>query len=73
METNNKDRNQAQNAESQNNAAGQDQFRNSPARNQDRVDAARGDNDDFTTNGLDQGNTMGNDDNPADARESGTK
>jgi len=44
-----------------------------PSRNQDAVDAQRGDNDDFTTNGLDQANTMRNDDNPADARESGTK
>jgi len=73
METNNKDRNQNQNAESRNNAANQDQSRNAPSRNQEQIDAARGDNDDFTTNGLDEGNTMGNDDNPADARESGTR
>lgn len=43
------------------------------ARSQDDVDAERGDDDDFTTNGLDQSNTMGNDDNPAGARESGTR
>ena len=45
----------------------------SASANQDQVDAQRGDNDDFTSNGLDEGNTMGNDDDPADARESGTK
>ncbi len=43
------------------------------SQNQDEVDAQRGDNDDFTTNGLDEGNTMGNDDDVSEARESGTK
>ena len=50
-----------------------DANRQAPSKNQTEVDAQRGDNDDFTTNGLDEGNTIGNDDNPADARESGTK
>lgn len=64
METNNKDRNR------QNQDAN---VKMTPMRNQEQIDAARGDNDDFNTNGLDEGNTMANDDDPADARESGTR